>query len=73
MVIPTNADFFRLCHEDHEFKMASRFWTGGIQFEIGDILLCFPIMYPNGHPLEFFLHEKLIFCHVLAQFPAKSY
>ena len=39
MVIPTNADFFRLCHEDHEFKMASRFWTGGIQFEIGETLI----------------------------------
>ena len=39
MVIPTNADFFRLCHEDHEFKMAARFWPGGIQFDIGETLI----------------------------------
>ena len=33
----TNEDLYSLCLNDSEFQMASRYWTGGVRLEIGEM------------------------------------
>ncbi len=38
MIAPTSEEIYRLCVNDSEFRMAARYWTGGIRFEMGSVL-----------------------------------
>ncbi len=43
MVAPTQVDFGAACAADPELRLASRHWTGGLRFEIGDDVIGFSV------------------------------
>ena len=43
----TNEDLYSLCLNDSEFQMASRYWTGGVRLEIGEMTVGVCVL--DGH------------------------